>query len=398
LLKGLLRRIGLTQQPDGQLKAHSCSERFDIHAIMEDRSCDWVVLLREYYESSGDKALVEELWATLMRLLGWFDARLTGRGLVLAREWEVWDNPLRYQVCEGAGLNAMYYRALVDAAYLAAEVGKTNDAGGLSARAERLKAAFNSLLWNGAEGTYDGALFGPGSKLAEQLNGKVFAGPFVDGPDGRRYGPTAQAVLFALYAGVVPEERLKAARTWMLAHLDEVTGPMSHYYLFRALYAMENAAQDRLVLERMRAGWKLQVESPWQTTWEDLVDEGGSKVHMYGVVPGSFLTTHVLGVRREGHVRERRILIEPRMADLTSAGGIAVTEFGPVRMKWTKMASGTVTIEVVTPEKTEAALRLYSSGESRMFLVDGARREGSWNGGFAEVLFTAGTHQIQYPV
>jgi alpha-L-rhamnosidase len=93
-----LRRIALTQQPDGQLKAHSCSERFDIHAIMEDRSCDWVVQLREYHESSGDSELVRELWPTLMRLMLWYRQRRTPRGLTLAREWEVWDNPLRYEV------------------------------------------------------------------------------------------------------------------------------------------------------------------------------------------------------------------------------------------------------------------------------------------------------------
>jgi len=34
LLKALLRRIALTQQPGGQSKAHSCSERWDIHAII----------------------------------------------------------------------------------------------------------------------------------------------------------------------------------------------------------------------------------------------------------------------------------------------------------------------------------------------------------------------------
>jgi len=62
LLKALLRRIALTQQADGQMKAHSCSERWDIHAIMEDRSCDWVSQLREYFESSSDLALVRELW------------------------------------------------------------------------------------------------------------------------------------------------------------------------------------------------------------------------------------------------------------------------------------------------------------------------------------------------
>jgi hypothetical protein len=57
---------------------------------MEDRSCDWVVLLREYLESSGDTELVRELWPTLTRLLDWYRKRRTDRGLVLAREWEVW--------------------------------------------------------------------------------------------------------------------------------------------------------------------------------------------------------------------------------------------------------------------------------------------------------------------
>ena len=72
LLKALLRRIALTQQPDGQIKAHSCSERWDIHAIMEDRSCDWVIQLRAYFDSSGDEALVRELFPALETLLDWF--------------------------------------------------------------------------------------------------------------------------------------------------------------------------------------------------------------------------------------------------------------------------------------------------------------------------------------
>ncbi len=75
LLKALLRRIALTQQADGQMKAHSCSERWDIHAIMKDRSCDWVIQLRQYVESSGDVALVNELWLALTRLMAWFMSR-----------------------------------------------------------------------------------------------------------------------------------------------------------------------------------------------------------------------------------------------------------------------------------------------------------------------------------
>jgi len=55
---------------------------------MEDRSCDWVIQLRQYVESSGDVALVNELWPALTRLMEWFMSRRSARGLVLAREWE----------------------------------------------------------------------------------------------------------------------------------------------------------------------------------------------------------------------------------------------------------------------------------------------------------------------
>jgi hypothetical protein len=393
LLKALLRRIANTQQPDGQIKAHSCSERWDIHAIMEDRSCDWVVLLREYYESSGDAALVRELWPALTRLLAWFLDRRTARGLVLAREWEVWDNPLRYQVCEGAGLNALVYRALCDAAWLGDKIGESAAGNGFAAQAGRMQADFNSLLWSSAEGSYYGGLFGPGSKTSERLYGHMFTGPFVDG----HYQPTAQAALFALYAGIVPAERVDRVRSWLLAHLDEVKGPMSHYYLFHALYAMEEPEQDRLVLDRMRTGWKAQVDCPWQTTWEELTDTGGSKAHMYGVVPGSFLTTHLLGARRNGPVTDRSIVIEPRCTDLAWARGIAVTEVGPVAMSWSKSPDGRLTIDCTIPQNATATLRLYRQGTEENITLDGQARKARVNGKFIEETLASGAHTIHCP-
>ena len=378
LLKALLRRIGLTQLPDGQIKAHSCSERFDIHAVMEDRSCDWVILLREYLESSEDTSLVCELWPTLKRLMEWFLTRRTDRGLVLAREWEVWDNPLRYQVCEGAGLNAFTYRALRDAEYLGERIGATRDSERFGAAAKQLKSDYNRLLWNDAEGTYDGALFGPGSKKNKLLGGEMFTGPIVNG----RYHPTAQAALFALYCDIVPTERLSRVRTWLGSHLDQVTGPMSHYYLFHALYAADSEHLDQEVLRRMRDQWKGQVESPWQTTWESLKDDGGSKVHMYGMVPGSFLTTHVLGVRRVGSVADRSIRIEPRCGDLERAEGIAVTEFGPVPIRWSKANSG-LSLECTVPAHVTATLRLYLSGQNGLVTIDGRPHRGKLHGDVA---------------
>lgn len=388
LLRGLLRRIALTQRPDGQLKAHSCSERFDIHAIMEDRSCDWVVLLRQYYESSGDGRLVRELWPTLMRLMLWYRQRRTPRGLTLAREWEVWDNPLRYEVCEGAGLNAMVYRALVDASALARSLGKTHDFATLTREAERLRTDYNRLLWNEDEGAYDGALFGAGSEIRPQM-GQPFTGKVVDG----RFRPTAQSNLFAIYAGIVPAERLASTQRWILAHKDEIKQPMSFYYLFRMLYAMEER-EERDVLSLIKAGWQNQVDSEWQTTWEGLEDGGGSKIHMYGMHPGYFLTAYVLGARREGPASERTLVVEPRFSGLAWARGVCVTEFGPVEMAWSVQPKGTTEIRCVLPEGTRSKLRLRSLGTGASLFLDGRPVRPRHAEGWLEMPVQSGQHTI----
>jgi hypothetical protein len=388
LLRGLLRRIALTQQADGQMKAHSCSERWDIHAMMEDRTCDWVVQLRAYWESTGDAALVTELWPALMRLLGWFRKRRTARGLVQAREWEVWDNPLRYQVCEGAGLNAMVYRALIDAAALAKGTGRMGAAAALTSEAQALQAAFDRLLWNSQAEAYDGALFGPGSEVREQL-GQAFSGKIVDG----RFAPTAQGNLFALYSGIVPVGRRDAVRKWVLGHLDTVTSPMSHYYLFDMLYVMGDERQDQEVLKRMRAGWKLQVESEWQTSWEELEDGGGSKAHIYGMHPGYFLTAYVLGARREGPLTGRTILIEPRFSGLDWAKGVCVTEYGPVPVEWKRDGRGNGEIVCTVPQGVHARLRIRMPGSLE---IDGVRTLGQLSETGTETRLGPGRHVIRF--
>jgi hypothetical protein len=390
LLGGLLRRIALTQRPDGQLKAHSCSERWDIHAIMEDRSCDWVVQLREYLESTGDADLVRELWPALRRMLDWFRQRRTDRGLVLAREWEVWDNPLRYQGCEGAGLNAFVYKAFSDAAQMAARIGLVDQAGALAQEAEKLRNDFNRLLWNEQEGAYDGALFGPGSEVRSPW-GQKLAGPIVNG----RYQPTTQGNLFALYCGIVPAERIGSVWKWVFGHLDDVRQPMSHYYLFQMMYAMEEAQLDAEILRLMRAGWKNQVESEWQTTWEGLDKDTGSRIHIYSMHPGYFLTAYVLGARRIGKVECRQLLIEPRFSGLEWAKGVCVTEFGPVEMEWRVDAQGRPEIICAIPEGVNARVRLRWMHESDKLEVDSRVVASERANGWIETGLVQGKHRLR---
>ncbi len=390
LVRGLLRRIALTQQSDGQLKAHSCSERFDIHAIMEDRSCDWVVQLREYLDSTADVDLARELWPALTRLLDWYRQRRTDRGLVLAREWEVWDNPLRYQFCEGTGLNAFVYKAFCDASQIALRIGAKAQAGALAREAEGLRNDFNRLLWNEQEGAYDGALFGPGSEVRSPW-GKKLSGPIVNG----RYQPTAQANLFAIYSGIVPSERLGSVRKWVLEHLEQVREPMSHYYLFHMMYAMDDAQLDSHILQLLRERWKNQVESEWQTTWEGLENGDGSKIHIYGMHPGFFLTAYVLGARRIGTVENPQLLIEPRFSGLDWTKGVCVTEFGPVEMEWNIDSQKRPEIVCTIPEAVNARLRLRSLNENDRLEVDSRVVAFDHANGWIEARLRQGRHTIR---
>ena len=203
LFKNMLLRVAMSQEDSGMVRARTCSDLRDIHTLMEDRACDWVEGIRKYYECTGDKELVRELWPNLDRLLGWFLQRRTSSGLIRAREWIAWDNPMSYATCEGAANNAFIYRALADSAYLANEIGRVDDAKRLDTAAKELAAAFNKLLWDEAAGAY-GSAFGkpevlPDDRMFKQSINLKFA-------DGR-VEPTLHANLFALDRGIVPPER-----------------------------------------------------------------------------------------------------------------------------------------------------------------------------------------------
>jgi hypothetical protein len=118
---------------------------------------------------------------------------------------------------------------------------------------------------------------------------------------------------------------------------------------------------------------------------------------MYGMVPGYFLTAHVLGTRRQGYVKDRFILIEPRCGELAWAQGIAVTEFGPVEMSWSKLVGGGVKIQCSVPAHTTANLRLYKQGSGDRILVDGQMSTATSSGNFLETALGPGKHEVQYP-
>ena len=356
LYANMLRRVAYSQEPDGMVRARTCSEMVDIHTRMEDRACDWLEGFRKYYEATGDKELIRELWPFCERQLNWFLQRRQPDGLILCREWIAWDNPMSYATCEGAANNAFIWRSFRDAGWLAAQIGNKPAAKKWSAAAEKLQADFNKLLWDETTCAYCSAVGTPVILPQDQHSKKAINLKSANG----RTEPTLHANLFALDQGIVPSERRAQVIAWTLQHADQIRQVMANHYFFNLLASLDRPECDQIILDRIRNGWQGMVDCPWQTTWE-MMGSGkgshGSKCHCYGIVPGYTLSTYVLGVRRDEPIWKRQIIIEPHLGDLARAEGVVVTEFGPVAVSWEK-SGDRLNFNITVPQNCEAILAL----------------------------------------
>jgi len=394
LLAELLRRTALTLQPDGWVKAHTCSDRFDIHAKMEDRACEWVEEARLYCESTGDTAIIREIWPAIAAQMNYFLARRSARGLVIGREWVIWGNPMGYQTCEGAGLNAFVYKALVDAAFLGNAIGETQDAATFEAAAKDLASAFNRVLWDDADGAYySGYATDPAELPAGTKNRRLILTV-----NDHLIAPTIFPALFALDQKIVPAERIPSVTKYLLSAPDPNSRMMFYYYYFKQLYDQDRPDLDQRVLDMMREKFKDMANWPWQTTWEEF--SGGSKAHCYGMYPAYFLSAFVLGVRLDGPAASRHLLIDPRFGDLTSAKGTVVTEFGPVPIIWKKSADR-LDFDFTVPKGVSATLRLPTGAATAKLVMDNQPIKTSGSVSKAlNIQVTAGRHEgsiIQRP-
>ena len=375
LLEEMLRRTALTLQPGGWVKAHTCSDRFDIHAKMEDRACDWVEGARLYYEATGNAAPIREIWPAMIAQMNYFLDRRSSRGLVIAREWVIWGNPMGYQTSEGAGLNAFVYKALVDAAYLGKVIGQTQDAEKLDHAAKDLSAAFNHVLWDEQDGTYYSGYDTERGELPPGVDNHNLGLPsdwrLPPKPptlDNHCIAPTVFPALFALDQGIVPAERRAQVMKYLLAQPDPKPHIMFYYYYWKQLYSADQAGMDKRILDAMRQKWDIMANWPWQTTWEEF--DAGSKAHCYGMFPGYFLSAYVLGVRRDEPVAAKQLLIEPHLGDLTKAAGVVVSEFGPVPVSWEQSANQ-LNFSFTVPAGVRTTVHLPKTSDTNTLILNG---------------------------
>ncbi|MFA6240881.1 MAG: alpha-L-rhamnosidase N-terminal domain-containing protein [Candidatus Hydrogenedentales bacterium] len=385
LIRNALWHIALSQQPDGRVKAHHPSDRWDIHGYIEDYSCLWIQAIRSYYDNTNGldypeegAAFVRKVWPYVTKQLQWFLEHRTERGLVKAREFVFPGNPLCYSVCEGATLNAYVFAALKDAAYLAEALGDTGKRDEYAAAASDIQKSLYEYLWDNTIGAFKGSLAEDGSKTA----------------------PTVHAAIMALYFDAVPEEARPRLEQWLLENeAREGVSAFVHMFLFEVLYRINSDKADQLVLDLTRTRWKTMSESETGTAWEGFGP--GEYCHNMGSAPTLFLSRYVLGVRVDGPVKNRRIIVEPRLGDMEHAEGVVVTEFGPVPVRWNRnKETGALTFECSVPKGISATLSLPAAAGDAELKIDGRvvpSGEISRQGRFLQTALPSGDHSGSLP-
>jgi hypothetical protein len=348
LFGSMLRHIGQSGQPDGRVKAHHPSNRWDIHGFIDDYACLWIHGVRMWHDNTGDLTLVREMWPAVNAQLKYFLDRRTERGLVKGREFVFPGNPLCYQVCEGATLNAAVARALLDAADLAMALGQPDRQQQYADAGQSLQKAINTHLWDEKTGTFLGGI-----------------------KDGKPLPSTVHAAGISLFFDVVPADRRSRVEKWFLANLDkEDCGPYQYAYFHEVLARMGSDAADLKVLDTIRKRWATMAQFETGTGWEGFGP--GENCHNMGASPAIFLSRHVLGVEVDGPVANRRLVIKPHLGDLKSVGGVVSTELGPVPVRWIRAdkPSGLTGAVDVPPDAAARVFIPRSSDAARLF-VDG---------------------------
>lgn len=367
LIVSMLRHIAQSQSDSGMFKAHHPSDRFDIHAYIEDYSCLWVQALRDVYEHTNNTNLVRELWEPLKKQMKYFEDHLTSNGLVYGREFTFIDNPLVYARCEGATLNAFVYKAFRDAAFLAPVVGDSNAGKKFEKLAAGLSENFNKHLWIPSKQTYSSGFSG-----------------------GKQMMPTSHAALLALNRGIVPEKRKQQVKDYLFCHYNDkgknvsqngaiperffdmnlvfrgIDHPYTAFWLFEEMYKDD---RDSEALEFMHKKWEQMMrDTVIGTLWEAF--GGGDLCHNMGAVPAYFLSTKVLGVSLKLPISSKIIEIKPHLSNLTWAEGTVVTEFGPVRVKWDKQEKG-LSFSIDVPRNIQAEVILPFKNPSGKIEING---------------------------
>lgn len=345
----------------------------------------WLQMLMDYYDYTGDEALLREMAPTVHRLLDHFTTFQGVNGLLSAApnymfmDWVTIDGfPGHHPPAEiGQGyMTAFYYRALADGARLATILG--DDPRRLKYEQLRtgVKAAFERELWDANAGLYrDGK-----PHTNHQPTGRWLP----EDRDIMTHTPHVNAL--AVLYDLAPKARQPLILEKLFASPPlEVQPYFMHFILAAEVHA---GVFDRYGWAQMQQ-WHLNPET--RTFSEDW--NAGDHSHGWGGTPLIQMSAIILGVT-PASPGYKRVMISPHLAGLESAKGAVPTPIGNVQVSWTKK-DALFTLDISAPPEMaiDLVLPILDFAEKTL-VIDGHPASSEMTEAARKLTLPGGTHHI----
>ncbi|MDL4817285.1 alpha-L-rhamnosidase-related protein [Actinomadura opuntiae] len=328
----------------------------------------------DYYRYTGDEAYIRAALPALRRELAYNATFVNGNDLVVSNDRDYWQAT---QTGEVTKYSVDYYALLREMAWVERKVGSADAAADDDSRAEAVKTAINTRLWNPDLGAYGQSSDNPG-RLVEDANAA------------------------ALQYGIVPEDRRASVlaalkKLWtpygtiLGPGLADPTGHTIEPYGNGMETAGRFAAGDTAgAFDLMRRTWGQMVDErdPLYTggLWEFKNNSGGvnrttaSLAHGWAASPTVQLTEQVLGIAPAdpGYASWS---IKPRPGTLKWSKGAVPTKNGTITAGWTSNpGTSYFDLNARTPSGTHGTISVPAD-EKSVVTVNGKT---AWNRGKSE--------------
>jgi alpha-L-rhamnosidase len=323
----------------------------------------WLQMLLDYYDYTGDAALVKELAPIVHSLLATWESYRGKNGLIseapnyMFMDWvEIAGFQCHHPPAViGQGyMTALYYRALLDGMRVARLQDDEPLAARYEERRERTRVAFARELWNPAKGQYrDGKPFQtsvtPGQWLPADREIETFS-PHVN--------------TFAVLYDLAPPERQGALLDTLLHETPLNCQPYFMHFVFAAL--QHGRRFEAYALEQMKR-WQIVADTQ---TFREMWDTGDLS-HGWIATPLYQMMAVILGVTplAPGYAEAR---IAPQPCQLAWVRGEVPTAHGPIKVNWRK-APDAFHLEITVPTGTVAEVALPITTDTRPTVIADGR-------------------------
>lgn len=347
LQRAMIEEAVLAQRADGFFQMFAPGDHGHTGVVIPDFSLHFICSLAKYLLIAGDNETVEQAMHAVERCLHAFSRYVGEHGLLSDMpEWHFIEWAHVGRQGEAGPLNALFAKALMDAAELAGQLDRPRLAERWSVQASAVIDSLCQRHWNAERGLYvdevDPASGEQGGRVSQHMNAMMVAFGFA---------PLERCA--SILENITRDGVARITAAPPIVTESQRFDPAAHVVAVNTLFAhILHDALDRigrfdLAVENIRANYRPMLEAPTRTLWESY-DDRASLCHVFSASPISQLSRKILGVTPLSRGFSD-IAVRVRTADFEWARGSVPTPEGPVRVAWQR-DKDIITLELETPK------------------------------------------------